>query len=284
METAAEVRYRSITVSVLVHLALFLALYFLVMKVKIPPFGEAGGGGSVLVNIGYVDLASGDVQPISQNVTVEPQPVKAKVTPSQQEEKIATQDFEESTPVVTAKKTAPKKTETKKPPVVTETKTPVKEEPKVDRRALYKGKSNSSTSQGTSTTGAGDQGDPSGDPNSKYYGKNGSGTGTGTSTGPGSGSGDPGIGGIGEINLVGRSIVRRPVLHDTSQETGKVVVEIIVDKNGNVTSTNIDRGTTTSSSHLQQLALKAARETKFSPSPTGQEIQRGTVTFVFVVH
>ena len=279
METAADVRYRSLTISLLVHTALFLALYFLVMKIKIPPFGEAGGGGGVLVNIGYVDLASGNVQPLSENITTEPQPVKEKVTSAQENEKIATQDFEESAPVVTAKKTEPKKTETKKTPVVTETKPTVKEKT-VDQRALYRGKTNSSTSQGTSTSGTGDQGNPTGDPNSKYYGKNGSGTGTGPGTGPGSGKGD----GIGDFDLKGRSIVRRPVLHDTSQETGKVVVEIVVDKNGNVTSTSIERGTTTSNAHLQQLALKAARETKFSPGTTGQEIQRGTITFVFVVH
>src|SRR5690349_5055055 len=119
METAPSVRYRSMTISVLVHLALFLALYFLVMKVKIPPFGEAGGGGGVLVNIGYVDLASGEVQPLSENITTEPQPVKEKVTSSQPNEKIATQDFEESTPVVTAKKTETKKAETKKTTTVT---------------------------------------------------------------------------------------------------------------------------------------------------------------------
>jgi len=279
METAASVRYRSITISVLVHLALFLALYFLVMSTKIPPFEEASGGSGVLVNIGYVDLASGDVQPLSENVTTEPQPVKEKIVPSQENEKIATQETEEAPAVVTSKKTETKKTETKKN-VVTETKkTPVKEERKADQRALYHGKTNSSTSQGTSTTGSGDQGAPSGDPNSKYYGKNGSGD-IGTDTG---GRGPEG-GGIGEVKLVGRSIVRRPTLHDTSQETGKVVVEIVVDKNGNVTSTNIDRGTTTSSAHLQQLALKAARETKFSVSTKGQEIQSGTITFVFVVH
>ena len=282
METAASVRYRSIAVSVLVHLALFLALYFLVMSTQIPPFGEPAGGGSVLVNIGYVDLASGDVQPLSENVTKEPQPVKEKAAPSQENEKIATQETEEAPAVVTSKKTETKKTETKKN-VVTETKkTPVKEERKADQHALYHGKTNSSTSQGTSNTGKGDQGDPSGDPNSKYYGKNGSGgTGTGPDTGPGKYSGPPGIA---DINLSGRTVVSKPVLHDTSQETGKVVVEIMVDKNGNVSSTNIDRGTTTSSAHLQQLALKAARETKFSASATGQEIQRGTITFVFVVH
>jgi TonB family protein len=282
METAESVRYRSMTISVLVHLALFLALYFLVMSTKIPPFGEAGGGGGVLVNIGYVDLASGDVQPLSENVTTEPQPVKEKVTSAKENEKIATQDFEESHPVVTAKKTAPKKTETKKTITVTETK-PVVKEKTVDSHSLYKGKSNSSTSQGTSATGTGDQGDPTGDPNSKYYGKNGgggTGTGPGTGSGIGSGKGD----GIGDFNLTGRSIMRRPVVVDNSQETGKVIVEIVVDKNGNVTSTSIERGTTTSNAHLQQLALKAARETQFTASPKGQEIQRGTITFVFVVH
>jgi TonB family protein len=148
---------------------------------------------------------------------------------------------------------------------------------------MYKGKTNSTTSQGTSTTGTGDQGNPAGDPNSKYYGNNGgggTGTGPGTGSGIGSGHGD----GIGDFNLKGRSIMRRPSVVDNSQETGKVVVEIVVDKNGNVTSTSIERGTTTSNAHLQQLALKAARETKFSPSITGQEIQSGTITFVFVVH
>src|SRR5689334_8656630 len=107
METEASVRYRSMTISVLVHLALFLALYFLVMKTQIPPFGEAGGSGGVLVNIGYVDLASGNVQPLSENTTLEPQPVKEKVTSTPENEKIATQDNEESVPVVTAKKTVP---------------------------------------------------------------------------------------------------------------------------------------------------------------------------------
>lgn len=289
METAASVRYRSMTISVLVHLALFLALYFLVMNTKIPPFEESGGGGGVLVNIGYVDLASGNVQPLSENTTTEPQPVKEKMTPTQPAEKIATQDVEESTPIVNAKKTTTKKTDTKKTPVVTEAKkTVVKEERKADQRSLYKGKTNSSVSQGTST-GTGDQGDPAGDPNSKYYGKNGNGTGgtgtgTGNDSGPGSNSGLPGTGTTFGFELVNRSVVRKPTLHDTSQETGKVVVEIMVDKNGNVTSANIDRGTTTTSAHLQQLALKAAHETKFSQDTKGQEIQRGTVTFVFVVH
>jgi TonB family protein len=276
METAADVRYRSITISVLVHLALFLALYFIVMKIKIPPFG---GGGGVLVNIGYVDMASGEIQPLSDNITAEPQPVKEKISSSPENEKIATQDFEASASVASSKKTETKKTETKKNPVVTETKAPVKEERKVDTRAIYKGKPNSSASQGTATSGPNDQGSGDGNPDSKYYGKSGSGAdGPGTGIGPKPGSG---IGPNPVLNLAGRNVVSRPTF-EVKQETGTVIVEIMVDKKGNVTSANIERGGNTTSSYLQQLALKAARETKFTPSPTGQEIQRGTLTYNFV--
>jgi len=277
METAAGVRYRSITISVLVHLALFLALYFLVMNIKIPPFGEAGGGGGVLVNIGYVDLASGDVQPLSENTTTEPQPVKEKVTPSQPDEKIATQETEAAPVIATSKKTDTKKNETKKTTTVTATK-PVVKEKTVDTRQMYHGSTTKATSQGTSNTGTGDQGSTGGDPNSNYYGKNGSGTG-GPGNGPGHGTSPPGPGF--SFDLAGRSVVSRPAV-EAHQETGKVIIEVIVDKNGNVTSASMERGTNAPSNYLVQLALKAARGTKFSPSPTGQEIQRGTMTYNFV--
>src|SRR5205085_2956015 len=113
----------------------------LVMETQIPPFGEAGGSGGVLVNIGYIDLASGNVQPLSENTTLEPQPVKEKITAPQPNEKIVTQEIEEAPAVATAKKTVPKKIETKKAPVITETK-PVVKEKTVDQRAIYKGKTN----------------------------------------------------------------------------------------------------------------------------------------------
>ena len=61
------------------------------------------------------------------------------------------------------------------------------------------------------------------------------------------------------------------------------MVDIVVDKAGNVSNVSIGRGSTTANSHLQELAVKAARETKFTSSLKGEEIQRGTITFVFVV-
>jgi TonB family protein len=77
-------------------------------------------------------------------------------------------------------------------------------------------------------------------------------------------------------------MVRKPSLSDQSQETGKVVIEVVVDKDGNVTSANGPaRGSTTAAQVLVNKAKQAAREAKFSKSPEGVEEQRGTITFVF---
>ena len=63
-----------------------------------------------------------------------------------------------------------------------------------------------------------------------------------------------------------------------------MVVEITVDKDGLVTFANPGvRGTTASSPLLFKLAKEAAMQAKFSPSESGADIQRGTITFVFVV-
>jgi len=84
--------------------------------------------------------------------------------------------------------------------------------------------------------------------------------------------------------LTGRSWRKKPSLDDNSQETGKVVIEIVVDKNGNVTSANGPaRGSTTQSPSLYQKAKQAALQAKFSPSADGVEEQRGTITFDFRV-
>jgi TonB family protein len=279
----AEIRSRSLILSVAIHAALFLLLLFFVMTSTIPPFPEAGGGGGVLVNIGYVDEASGQVQPMSSTVTPEPQQIKAVSQPAP-EEKITTQEDEESVAMNTSDKKVKK--ETKKP---TETVTKTEPVKTVDAGSLYKGKKNNSTSQGTSTTGTGDQGDRQGDPNSIYSGKAGSGGKDGSGNG-GPGTGDSGSGGnktgIGDFDftLVGRKLVLKPSIDDRSQETGSVVVSISVDKSGTVTEARPGaRGSTTTSSYLFAKAKEAAMKAKFNASPEAADIQKGTMTFVFLV-
>src|SRR4051812_47512629 len=113
----ASIRSRSAVLTVAIHAALFLILLFTLMTTTIPPFPEAGGGSGVLVNIGVLDEASGDVQPMSENVTKEPVAEKSKAAIAH-EEPVVTQDIEES-PI--AKENKPVKKTVM--PVTTDTKT-----------------------------------------------------------------------------------------------------------------------------------------------------------------
>lgn len=277
----ATIRSRSLILTVLIHGLIFLALLFILMHTSIPPFPDAGGSGGVLVNIGYIDEATGAVQPMSPNITHEPVPVKVQPQPKVKEEKILTSDDVESPVVKEVKKDAKKdiKKNTSSPAVKTEKVDPVK---RADPKAIYQGPKTTSTNQGTSTKGSGDQGDKNGDPLSKYTGKNGTGTGPGEGDGTGPGKG-PGNGGI-SFDLSGRRLIRKPSIDDKSQETGRVVVSITVDKEGNVTEARAGaRGSTTTSSYLFGKAKEAAMKAKFSPNPDGADIQKGTMTFVFLV-
>ncbi|MFZ7114700.1 MAG: energy transducer TonB family protein [Bacteroidota bacterium] len=274
----ANIRSRSMILSVAVHAGLFLVLLFTMLKTQIPPFPETGGSGGVIVNIGTVDEASGDVQPMAEVISKDP--VIQKVPPATApEEDIATQDLEEvnippAKKVDVKKDVKPTKTEVKN---TTKPAEPVKT---VNPSAIYQGKTTASKSQGTGS-GSGDQGDKNGDPFSKYTGKNGNGTGTGGGEGTGIGNGTgKGI----SFSLSGRKLIRTPQITDHSQETGKVVVDITVDKDGNVeTAIPGGRGSTTTSAYLFRLAKEAAMKAKFNPSPEGADIQKGTISFVFLV-
>jgi periplasmic protein TonB len=275
----AATRSRSIILSVLIHAALILILIFTFMKTQIPPFQESGGGG-VLVNIGSFDEGSGDVQPMASVVTIDP--VNEKVKPVEApDENFATQDIEEA-PVSMPKKDIKHDTKPAKPKITT---TPVKKtEPvrKANPGSLYQGPTTTTRSEGTGK-GANDQGDPTGDPNSLYHGTGGTGGGPGTGGNTyGDGTPGPNTGHI--FVLSGRKLLRSATITDRSQETGKVVVNITVDRNGNVTAaTPGGRGSTTTSTHLYKLAQEAAMKLKFDPKPDAPEIQKGTWTAVFVV-
>jgi len=282
----AAIRSRSMILTVIIHGLIFLLLLFFVMNTPVPPFPEAGGSGGVLVNIGTVDEATGEIQPMSENITQDPNPVKVQPETKTEDEKILTSNDVESPFVKEVKnekkKNVKKNVKTTVPPVKTEKKitVPVRV---VDPRSLYQGKTTKSASQGTASTGTGDQGDRNGDPFSKYTGKNGNGSGPGEGTGTGPGKG-PGSGGGISFDLSGRRLVRKPSIDDKSQETGRVVVSITVDKDGNVTEARPGaRGSTTTSTYLFGKAKEAAMKAKFSPNPDGADIQKGTMTFVFLV-
>lgn len=249
---------KALTVTLVIHIALILLFIFTGLTYMEPPPPEEG----ILINFGIDNQGSGEVQTQS-NVQTEQQIVKEQISkeasPSRSaEEEMLTQDSEDAPKVNTEKSETIREEEV------------VKEEPKPSKElseamSKWKNKSeNKSTSDGNKG-GQGDQGDPSGSLESgSYVG----------------GSGGSGF----SFNLSGRKMIGKPKINDVSQEEGKVVVDIIVDKYGNVLrATAGARGSTTTSTHLYKIAKEAALSTKFNTNTEAPEQQKGQIVFTFLV-
>lgn len=84
------------------------------------------------------------------------------------------------------------------------------------------------------------------------------------------------------FSLEGRSITQYPKVEDKSQKYGKIVVEITVNKEGEVVKAEPGkRGSTITDLELQKKAKKAALNTKFSRDEDAPGEQVGTMTFNF---
>ncbi len=124
-------------------------------------------------------------------------------------------------------------------------------------------------SQGQTFPG-GNQGVPTGDPNSNNYGQGGSGSGS-------QGSGP-------SFSLSGRSATSLPKPNYPGNDEGIVVVKITVDKNGNVTVAEPGvQGTTIMNQKFWQEAKQAAIKAKFNTDNNAPAYQQGTITYRFVL-
>lgn len=109
--------------------------------------------------------------------------------------------------------------------------------------------------------GKGDQGKPNGNPNSDSY----------------TGNGGKGSGGVNiSSGLEGRRISSSARFEDTYQYGGKVIVNVTVDENGNVTAATLRQGS--AFPDINKIAVKRAYQLKFSK---GSETQSGTVIIKF---
>jgi outer membrane biosynthesis protein TonB len=245
-------RRKAIIGTVLFHIGLLMCFIFMGLTYQIPPPPEEG----ITINFGYEDFGSGAEQPeqIIEEEQVSPQEV---IEDNPVTEELSTQDVEE-TPTV--KKEEPKEKKTKEVREVEEK----KPEPIVNTKALYPGKKqNNSSSQGVSE-GQGDQGSQDGDPNSNAY--------------TGGGIGTNGI----AYKLGGRTVaeIKKPTYD--SQQQGKVVVTIRVNRNGKVISaTPGAKGSTTTNTYLYSKAKEAALKTTFEANTSAPEIQVGTIIYNF---
>lgn len=250
--------------TIIFHLALLLVLIFMGFSTQLPLPGEEG----ILINFGNVESAEGLIEPenVKSNPVVntnEKETVQNEKSVSSNE-KILTQNFEESVAIKSGdkKKTNETQEEVKK----TEQ---VEKDPEVNKKALFPGNSNSnnnSTSDGNKT-GTGNQGDKNGSVNSKNY-----------DGGPS--NGQNGI----SFSLSGRNTKALPKPAYNSQEEGKVVVDVTVDKYGNVIKAIPGaKGTTTPDKTLWEAARKAALESKFNEKIDAPEEQKGTITYHFLL-
>ena len=124
--------------------------------------------------------------------------------------------------------------------------------------------------------GSGDSPAISGNPFGGSGGGTGGGDGQGTNgTGVGPGDG-PGIGdGVGDGS--GRLVIEEPNITNPVQDEGRVMLELIIDRDGNVTSVKVLKShsltTTTNTSHFDA-AKKAAWKWKFNKDPNGSAKQK----------
>lgn len=279
LSTAEENKNR--TVSALISMAVMaLLLLFLILFNIItpnPPFPVSEGGGGMEINFGNYNEGTGNIESngIGDATSVVEATETTPPTTNNNNEEVYTSEEGED---VKLDKNKPKTTNnvTVIKPVVEKPREKTAAELLAEKFNQNKGKNGG----GDGNSGqAGNDGSPDGNPNT--HGTGGTGGGDGGGDGPGSGPGSgPGKGKFG-FDLKGRAIVNPPTLPKDTKEEGKVVVEIVVDKEGNVIEANPNgRGTTTSNAVLKAKARQAALATKFNVSGQFEE-QSGTITIVF---
>ena len=85
-------------------------------------------------------------------------------------------------------------------------------------------------------------------------------------------------------DLGGRGSKNLPKPPQDFPEEGHIVVNIWVDRAGNVVRTSIAKGTDISNTDMQNKALDAAKKSKFVADQNAPEEQHGTITYTFVIN
>ena len=279
-----EYEKKSFALTTAFFILLFLLLLFLKLTVSpIPAELEGGGGGGeIAINFGNSEVGSGKNYQ-SKDLSVP----TAKVIPFKtvtQVEKVLTQETIEA-PVISQTKNTEKITTPK--PVVKQAPKPSKSTSDALSSILN---GSNSLGDGNDKT-AGNKGKNYGDPNAKGYngsvgsgtgtgGGNGSGTGLGNGSGYGNGSGS-GTGSGNGWRLSGRKLSSSGKVVQKCNEYGTVVVQITVNRNGDVIAAKYSKGTTNTDPCLIEPALATAKKYKWQADPNAPETQIGFITVNF---
>lgn len=248
-------------------LAVLIGLcYIIVFRTPQP---EEQGVGGILVNYGTVDEGTGNNQSSTEEPSIAEKanktaPTKVNTAPPTEQKaqedvsdkKVVTQDAEDAPTVAanTKKTTRNIATQPNKPAA----------KPTVNQNALYKGATNKGTGgEGDGTTDKpGNQGSKNGSTLSDNYGPGGSGNG---------------------LNMPNWSFVSAPDPQNIHRVPGVVVVDFVVDQNGNVISANYNTKKTRAELSLIQSCIDAIKNTRFTSSRPASGNQNGQYTFRFKV-
>jgi outer membrane biosynthesis protein TonB len=279
---------KGIAGTALIHAVLFALLILVGFSVPPPPELEEG----IIVNFGTDETGFGMIEPSPpavQEETSPPPPSDAlKVT---KEDPLLTQNTEEAPEVKKvdpeAEKRRLERVEAEKVRrAELEAERIRKEQEEIERKrieaeqkrqaditnrtknALANSKNAGTSSTGEGVTGGpGNQGVPTGSVDSKNRGE-------------GSGLGDKGV----SYSLTGRGFQKLPLPKYDYQGEGKVVVEVSVDRSGKVVQAVPGiKGSNTLDEYLLRVAKEAALEAQFEVKSDAPVIQKGTITYIFIL-
>jgi outer membrane biosynthesis protein TonB len=281
-------RGKGIAGTVIIHLVLLLLLVFVGFSVPPPPEIEEG----IEVNFGTGETGTGLIEPsppaFQEESFVQPTASTAEVT---EDEPLLTQDTEEAPEVkkvdpdaerkklekieadkkrreeIEAEriKKAAEEAERKRIEAEQQRQTDIMNRTK-NALANSKNAGTSTTSEGI-TGGTGNQGVANGSADSQVRGD-------------GGGTGNSGI----SYDLQGRGFQKLPPPKYDYQGEGRVVVEVSVDRTGKVIqATPGTKGSTTLDEYLLKVAKDAALEARFEAKPDAPVVQKGTITYNFIL-
>lgn len=240
--------------------------YFIVFK---NPPQQVDGTGGILVNYGTSDEGMGDditsmekpsaaekANHVAPTKVTEAPPTEQKAQTDNSDKNIVTQNTEDAPEV---------NTNEKKPSTTFSTQTAkTVAKPVVNQNALYKGPSNTGTGGGDGTgTKPGNQGSVNGSPLSNNYGNGGSGN--------------------GGLKMPNWHFLNPPDVKNVHRVPGVVVIDFIIDENGNVLEAHSNKQKTKAGLDLIQSCIDGIKRSKFTSDKPASGNSHGEYVWIFKV-
>lgn len=242
----------------IIFVLIFLLCFFYVLKDD-PNIPEVFEAGEIAINFGTSNVGQGEVQPM-EPIKSSPQPAKAEAAAASAE-KITTQTTTKAPVINSSEASSTTKSNTVKPKAAA---APQPSKSSTDAlSSIINGPKSNGVEGGHGNDGVpGDKGDPNGDRYSNNFYGNGKGGGKGW-------------------GLNGRKLSSSGKEVQKCNEYGTVVVQITVNRSGNVVAAKYTQGTTNTNPCLVNPAIATAKKYKWQPDPEAPETQIGFIVVNF---